>query len=166
MLSISAATPSEITVRAKRLRAFVILLMIALAGIVALSWLRPATIQLEMHVHANGMDPRVALTIVTLLLELALLELARMLNLVTRGECFSVQAIGHFRGFAFWLLLLGLIGLVAPMFELRSNGHLSVHFIRINLGALLIFLMTLVLFLIARLLKLAGEIEQENSEIV
>jgi magnesium-transporting ATPase (P-type) len=157
----------SISGRAKRLRIFVIVLMVALVAFIAAAWVGPTDkVHIEMHGHAPGVGSKSFATVVILLLELALFELTRMLSLVTSGEYFSVRVIARFRGFALWLLILALIGLIAPMVQLHSNGGFEFHFITINLGELLVFGVTLLLFLLARLLERAGEIEQENREIV
>lgn len=131
-----------------------------------LAWVKPAGLHLELRTHTSGVDPRIAATVVTALLDLALFDLAKMLGLVGSGEFFSVAVIRHFRGFALWLLMLAVIGLLAPMIQFSGDGGVAIHFITVNLGQLVIFSVTLLLFLLARLLERAGEIEQENREIV
>lgn len=163
----SIAGPLRISQSARRLRIFVFVLMAGLAAAIALQWLGPAArVRVEMHAQTPGLDPRIAGSITIALLELALFELTRMLGVVVSGEYFSYRAVAHFRGFAGWLLFLAVLGLVAPMLNVNRDGGVDVHFIVINLGTLMIFGVTLVLFLLARLLERAGEIEQENREIV
>ena len=152
--------------QAKRLRIFVIVLMVAIAAVIALTWLGPtAGVHVEMRGHTAGVDPRIAATVQTLLLEIALFELAQMLTLLGSGEFFSVGVIRHFRRFALWLLLLALIGLFAPMLQLPNNQHMATA-IAIDFREIVSVGITLLLFLLARLLERAGEIEQENREIV
>jgi hypothetical protein len=166
MLSRVTSRSDGISRSAKRLRVFVIVLMASMTGITLLAWAKPVGLHLELRTHSNAVDPRIAGTIATALIDLALFELTRMLGLVAAEQFFSIKVIQHFRGFAFWLLILAVIGLLAPLVQLRGDGGIAIHFITINLSQLVIFGVTLLLFLLARLLERAGEIEQENQEIV
>jgi hypothetical protein len=161
----TAEFKAKISRRAKRLRAFVIALMVVLPVADALLWLRPAWAHVELHGHATAIEPTIAVTGATLVLEIALFELARMLTLVASGEYFSVRVIQHFRSFAGWLLFLALLGFFGSMIRHSVSGGIGIE-IGINFDYLLAVGLTLLLFLLARLLERAGEIEQENREIV
>jgi hypothetical protein len=104
-----------------------------------------------------------------LLLLVALFRLTQMLRLIQMGEMFSVEVIGRFRSFAFWLLLLALYGLVAPtllaLAEGAATGTHRLAFV-LDFRQLLTLGITVLLFLLARLLERAREIEAEMREIV
>jgi hypothetical protein len=104
-----------------------------------------------------------------LLLLIALLRLTQMLRLIETGELFSVEVIRRFRGFAFWLLLLALYGLIAPtLLALAESAGAQTHHVAFvfDLRQLLTLGITVLLFLLARLLERAREIEAEMQEIV
>jgi hypothetical protein len=104
-----------------------------------------------------------------LLLLVALLRLTQMLRLIEQGELFSVEVIRRFRGFAYWLLLLALYGLVAPtLLALAESAVTGIHRLALVLDfrQLLTLAITVLLFLLARLLERAREIEAEMREIV
>lgn len=103
-----------------------------------------------------------------LLLLIALFRLTRMLGHIAAGELFSVPVIRSFRGFAFWLLLMALFELVAPIAAgLLGAGSSSPHGFRIaiDLRDLLTVGITL-LFLLARLLERARGLDEEMREFV
>lgn len=150
---------------AKRLRAFVITLMVLMPAALAAAWLRPRGLHVEYRGHSTVVDPIIAAGGATLLLEIALFELVRMLSLIGAGEYYSIRVIRHFRGFAFWLLVLALLSFFAHMLQ-PSPGHAPRIAIGIDFRELLSVGLTLLLFLLSRLLERAGEIEQENREIV
>lgn len=102
-----------------------------------------------------------------LLLAAALDPLTRMLRAVEQGQLFSVQVVGLFRSFAMWLLLLAVVSVGAPLLLGLADG-VDNHRIalRLNLRDLLSLAVTLLLFLIARLLERARTIEAEMREIV
>lgn len=105
-----------------------------------------------------------------LLLLVALARLSQMLRLVEQGELFSAPVIRHFRGFAFWLLLMALYGFLAPIVLTLAAGPDAgsphrMAFV-LDLRELLTLGITLLLFLLARLLERAREIEAEMREIV
>jgi hypothetical protein len=164
-MSISAVAEANMSKRAEHLRAFVVGLMVLMPVVAALIWLRPAGVHVEVHEHAMAMDPAIAATVATIFLEVALFELVRMLSLIAAGEYYSVRVVRHFRSFAFWLLILALIGFAASLVQPSRSSGVTIA-IGINLTDLLAVGLTLLLFLIARLLEHAGEIEQENREIV
>lgn len=164
-MSRDVSAQADITRRANRLRAFVILLMIAMPLAGLLIWLRPAGVRVEFHDQVTAIDPLIAAGGVTILLEIALFELVRMLSLIGAGEYYSVRVVRHFRNFAGWLLSLALIAFFASMLRPSQHGEMKIE-VRIDFNSLLIVGLTLLLFLLARVLERAGEIEQENREIV
>jgi small-conductance mechanosensitive channel len=103
-----------------------------------------------------------------LLLLIALTRLTQMLGRIAAGELFSAAVIGRFRGFAFWLLSMALLGLVAPaiigLFASTSDPtalHLAIRYSEvITVGV------TLVLFLLARLLERARGLDEEVREFI
>ena len=110
-----------------------------------------------------------------ILLLVALAQLARMLGLIAAGELFTARVIGAFRRFALWLMLMALFGFVAPMvaaIALASSaaaaGGTGPHRLELmfDLRDLLTLGITLVLFLLARLLERASELEAEVREFV
>ena len=105
---------------------------------------------------------------VILLLMVALWQLAEMLRAIAAGDYFSMPAIRRFRRFAFWLLLVALTGFAGPIAAalLGSDAAPQALELRIDLRQFLMVLVTLFLFLLARLLERAREFEQESREIV
>ncbi len=104
-----------------------------------------------------------------LLLLFALFRLTQMLGLIAAGELFSARVIAHFRSFAFWLLIVALSGLFGPMVAqlLRHSGTSgTVLALTIDFREILSVGVTLLLFLLARLLERAREFEAEIREIV
>ena len=151
--------------RAKRLRIFVIALMILMPSALAAIWLRPRGLHIEYRGHPTVIDPIIAACGVTLFLEVALFELARMLSLIAAGEYYSIRVVRHFRSFALWLLVLALLSFFAHMLQPSADRAVKIA-IGIDFRELLTVGLTLLLFLLSRLLERAGEIEQENREIV
>ena len=157
---------------AARLRwgVFAAIATIALLYLAARFDLQPGGAHIEYQIHevSTTVGKLVADSSVVLLL-VALLRLTQMLRRIEHGELFSVAVIGRFRGFAFWLLLLALYGLVAPTIFALVEGaaHRSHQFaFVIDFRQLLTLGITVLLFLLARLLERAREIEAEMREIV
>jgi len=104
-----------------------------------------------------------------LLLMIALFQLTQMLGRIASGEMFSSTVIGKFRSFAFWLLLMALFSLTAPIVaELLgqpATGELRLA-VRIDFREVLTVGVTLVLFLLARLLERARALDEEMREFV
>lgn len=112
-------------------------------------------------------DNRLVGDIGMILLVIALGRLAQMLGAIARGELFSATVIQRFRGFAFWLLLMAIVGLVGPVLAeaiARKDGD-PVRLI-VDFRQLLTVGVTLLLFLLARLFERARQIEEENREFV
>ena len=104
-----------------------------------------------------------------LLLTVALFQLTQMLGKIACGELFSAAVVGRFRSFAFWLLLMALFSLIAPIVaELISlpGGHERRLALRIDFREVLTVGVTLVLFLLARLLERARSLDEEMREFV
>jgi hypothetical protein len=124
--------------------------------------------RVEARVH--GQDPstaRLMADITLVLLVVAFFQLTRMLGRLASGEMFTAQVIGHFRGFALWLLLTALFGLAGPLVaSLLSNGAANHFQFVLDFQKLLLVAVTLVLFLLARLLERARRLEEENREFV
>jgi hypothetical protein len=105
--------------------------------------------------------------LMVLLLAAALVPLTRLLWAVEQGQLFSVQVVSLFRSFAMWLMLLAVVSVGAPLvlaFAGGADGHPIA--LRLNLRDVLSLAVTLLLFLIARLLERARTIEAEMREIV
>lgn len=100
------------------------------------------------------------------LLLAALFRLGRTLGLLAEGEMFSVVAVRSFRAFAFWLMLSAIVGFLGPLLTaLLQTGDGPVQ-LRLDLRQLLVFGITLLLFLLARLLERARRLEEEAREII
>ena len=124
--------------------------------------------KVEARVH--GQDPSTAMLMADgtlLLLVVAFYQLTRMLGRIASGEMFTAQVIGHFRGFALWLLITALFGLAGPLAAslVASGGANHFEFV-LDFQKLLLVVVTLVLFLLARLLERARRLEEENREFV
>ena len=114
-----------------------------------------------------GGDHRLIGDIGVVLLVIAFARLAQMLGAIARGELFSATVIRGFRGFAFWLLLMAAVGLVGPLLAEaldRKSGD-PVRLV-IDFRQVLTLGVTLLLFLLSRLLERARQIEEEVREFV
>jgi hypothetical protein len=103
------------------------------------------------------------------LLGISMWRLTQMLGAIADGDLFSVRVVRGFRSFAFWLLLLALLGIIAPiLLELTKMQSGPVHRLAfpIELRDILALGVTLILFLVARILERARQIEDEMREIV
>jgi hypothetical protein len=114
-----------------------------------------------------GGDNRLVGDVGMVLLALALARLAQMLGAIARGELFSVTVIRRFRGFAFWLLLMAIVGLAGPLLAeaLARQAGDPVRLV-LDFRQMLTVGITLLLFLLARLLERARQIEEEVREFV
>jgi hypothetical protein len=106
------------------------------------------------------------LTIV--LVTMALWQLGRMLGAIAAGDLFSARVVGAFRAFALWLLIVALVWIVVPIGVTLAGGPGSerAYEFKLQLRDLLTVGVTLILFLVARLLERARAIDEENREIV
>jgi hypothetical protein len=107
-----------------------------------------------------------------LLLSLALYHLTRMLGAIGEGDLFSARVVGAFRAFAFWLLLVTLVWILAPLaaevfsaFGGTPGASRNIE-LRFELRDVLTAGIALILFLVARLLERARAIDEEMREIV
>ena len=157
---------------ARRLRwgLFVAIAVLALLYVAALFDLQLGVAHVEYRLHE--LSPAVGRMVgggTVLLLLMALWRLTQMLRLIELGELFSVAVISRFRSFALWLLLLALYGLLAPtVFAFVEGLAIRTHRFALVLDfrQLLTLGITLLLFLLARLLERAREIEAEMQEII
>jgi hypothetical protein len=168
----SEITNDSIARSASRLRwtviaAMAVMALLYLAARFGLS-IGEARVEYE-HRGASAEVARVIGDILLLLLLMALFQLTRMLSRIAGGELFTAGVIGRFRSFALWLLLSALFGLFAP-FVLQLLGLVpgDRHLVRfaIDFREILTVGVTLVLFLLARLLERARRLDEEVREFV
>ena len=127
-------------------------------------------LRFETHADAQGAGTPIALDdICMVLLTVALVRLVQMLSEIAESHYFSVAAVRSFRGFAFWLFLLALLRVAAPIVsELLRDSARDAHEyeFQISVSNVLTVAITLLLFLVARLLERARQLEQDMREIV
>ena len=153
---------------AARLRVAVIAAMVLLASAILLAWIGgPLGIaRVEMREHSGAFDPKLTGTGSILLIEIALFRLTQMLGGIAAGELFSGRVIRHFRGFAFWLFIVAAAGVAVPLIgSLAGSGPHRLALV-VDLTKILAVGVTLLLFLLARLLERAGQLDEEMREIV
>lgn len=115
----------------------------------------------------TGGANRIVQDVGMVLLVVALARLAQMLVAIARGELFSQPVVRRFRGFAFWLLLMALTDLFGPLaIDLLARGSGDPVRLAIDFRQILTAGVTLLLFLLARLLERARQIEDEVREFV
>ena len=143
-----------------------VLLLAYLAGRLGLSF---GPVQVEARPSTGAHQGLTAVADISLaLLTVALLQLNRMLAAISAGDFFSARVIGAFRAFALWLLLLACFWIAGPLLAAvvagpGDSGRLEFTF---QLRDILTVGITLILFLVARLLERARSIEAEMREIV
>lgn len=127
----------------------------------------------QVHVeYAHGAEAPYARPIadISMALQLvALFKLTQMLGAIAAGELFTAAVIRHFRGFAWWLLLMALFELVAPLAAgLVAAPYSHPHLVRltVDMRDLLTVGTTLLLFLLASLLERARRLDDEMREFV
>ena len=106
---------------------------------------------------------------IMVLLLVSIYWLVAALRSIERGGLFAPQTIRLFRRFASWLLGMALFSFVAPiLIAAVFADHKQPHHVMVSLDVrdLLLIGITALVFLLARLLERAGEIEQENREII
>ena len=144
-------------------------LMILLYGAARLG-LQRSEVHVVMRTHGLAGTTAAVVGDLTMILMLgAMWELTRTLRLIGLGETFSVGVIRRFRAFAFWLLLMALLGFVAPFIgEVARWGSGAPHrmVVLLDLRQLLTLGIALLLFLLARLFERAGQIDAEIREFV
>lgn len=157
---------------ARRLRIAVFVVMVSMAGAYAAARLNLGVGQARIEYHSAALASRPAHAIATvaiILLMVALVRLTQMLGKIASGELFSKAVVGRFRGFAFWLLVSALCTLIGPLVaSLLFPADGPTHHIRLVLDfrEIITVGITLLLFLLARLLERARDIEAEMREIV
>jgi hypothetical protein len=167
----SVTTTDAIARSASRLRwaVFAAMAVMVLLYAAARFGVQLGNTHVEYQAHASVMWTRAIGDISLILLVVALLRLTQMLGRIAAGELFTPGVIGSFRSFAFWLLLMALFGLLAPLaYELLSLTGGGEHQIelRIDYQEVLTVGLTLVLFLLARLLERARRLDEEMREFV
>ena len=103
------------------------------------------------------------------LLVIALFRLVQMLGAIADGELFSTTVVRRFRAFAFWLMLMALTGLLGPIVAeiiRRQGAPVGQMQIILDFRQILTVGVTLLLFLLARLLERARDYEAEAREFV
>ena len=112
--------------------------------------------------------PMIIADITILLLSVALWQLSRMLGAIAEGDLFTARVVGAFRAFAFWLLLVALMWVVAPVVAVLLAGPSGGHRFEfeLQLRDILTIGVALILFLVARLLERARTVDEELREIV
>jgi hypothetical protein len=168
----SATANGAIARSAARLRiaVFIIMAAIACTYIAGRFGLTAGAIRFETKSSVeHGVVGQLVSDGLVVLLGIALWQLARMLGAIAAGDLFSIRVVRGFRSFAFWLLLLALVGMIAPLLlELlrAQTGQVHRFAFQLELRDLLGLGVTLILFLVARLLERARQIEDEMREIV
>ena len=102
------------------------------------------------------------------LVTVALWHLSRMLAAIAAGDLFSVKVVGAFRAFALWLLIVSLLWILVPvaMALVAGPGTQQTYEFKFQLQDFMTIGITLILFLVARLLERARAIDEEMREIV
>ena len=165
-------TETSIEKAAARLRWGVLIgwALLVVAYLAARLGLAAASLRFETHSDSAGALGSLLLSDLSMvLLTIALFRLAQMLSAVARGETFSSGVVRAFRGFAFWLFLLALLGVAGPLaseFLREPSGAGREYAFRLQVRDLLTLAITLILFLVARLLERARAIEEDMREIV
>lgn len=168
----SAITTDAISRSAARLRWGVLAtlaLMVLLYGLARFG-IHLGAARIDYHVKGPDLPSTRLIGDVALgLLVIALFRLSQMLAQIASGELFSVAVIARFRSFAFWLLIMALFELAAPtaahLLSLSRSGNYHIE-IAVDFREVLTVGVTLVLFLLARLLERARALDEENREFV
>ncbi len=161
--------PPQLRRAARRLRLFVLVA----ASLVELLILFAAWVTLNgnaasvpaVHVETDGLAPvpgAIALLVTGLLVGLALLRAAALLRAVEAGQAFPARAL---RGFAFWLFLAVLFGVLGPPLLQLASGSERIE-VSLSGDQALMLLLTGLLFFVARLLDEARRLADEHSQIV
>ena len=103
-----------------------------------------------------------------ILVSIALWQLSRMLSAIAAGDLFSARVVAAFRAFALWLLIVAIVWILAPIVMAVAAGPDAnqAYAFKLQLRDLLTIGVTLILFLVARLLERARSIDEEMREIV
>lgn len=161
--------PPQLRRAARRLR-FVALFAGALVELVILfaAWVTlngNAASFPALRIETGGLAPvpaAIALLLLAALVGLALFRAIGLLRAVEAGEIFPARAL---RGFAFWLFLTVLFGVLGdPLLQLAS-GTTRLQ-LSLSGGEALMLLLTGLLFFVARLLDEARRLADDHSQIV
>ena len=125
----------------------------------------------EVQAHSVAGDAPASMVLADisfLLLSGALYQLTKMLGAIAEGDLFSARVVKAFRSFAFWLLLVALVWIVAPVVAVLLAGPGDAHRMefRLQMRDVLTVGIALILFLVARLLERARTVDEELREIV
>ena len=165
----SLATNDNIALTALRLRWVVLGAMVVMAAlyIAGRFGLQIGSAQVEYRAHGPDLPlTRLLADLTVAVLLIALFRLAQMLKRIASGEIFSAAAIGYFRSFAFWLLVTAAISLLSPLAVAATGPTLNRIELSFNFRDVLTVGITLLLFLLARLLERARQLDEEMREIV
>jgi hypothetical protein len=157
------------TARALRLAVWIFWGCIVVAYAVGRLGLETDFLRVRTHVDGTSSDTMTIVADVTMvLLSIALYHLSRMLGAIAGGDLFSAQVVGAFRAFAFWLLVVTIVWILAPIgASLLAGPDDAQHIeLRFQLRDALTGGLALILFLVARLLERARAIDEEMREIV
>ena len=168
----SNVSETSIQRSASQLRAFVFGAMVLIGALFLAARLNlqfgHAHFEYRLHDLGSPFEDWIAAGSLVLLL-VALFRLTQMLKAITEGELFSIGVIRRFRGFAFWLLLMALFELVSPVIAGVLGAAASYPhriLLTLNLRDILTLGITLLLFLLARLLERARSLDEEMREFV
>lgn len=126
-------------------------------------------VQVRSHAAATDSSSLMIVGDITIvLLSIALWQLSRMLGALAGGDLFTARVVGSFRSFALWLLVVSLLWIGASIAVPLAGGHALPHHyeFQLQLRDFLTVGITLILFLVARLLERARQIDEEMREIV
>ena len=142
--------------------------LVALLYLSARVGLQVAGTDIEIRSHsAEVFGWRAIADVSMLILLVALFRLSQTLGAIAAGELFSVPMTRRFRSFAFWLMLLALFGFFAPLVaEVIGGRRDGPMLFALDLRQLMLLGITLFLFLLARLMERARELEAEMQEFV
>jgi len=155
---------------AVRLRVAVLATIVVMIGLygAARFGLRLGQAHVEYRVHGPDLvSARLIGDVTLVLLVVALVRLTQMLSLIAAGELFSLAVIGRFRSFASWLLLSASVGVLAPIalsLVAPAGGHRLA--VALDFQKIVMVGITLVLFLLARLLERARGLDEEVRQFV
>jgi len=142
---------------------------ILLAYLVGRLGLTFGVVQVQAHSAAGDAPSFMIIADVSiLLLSVALYQLTKMLGAIAEGDLFSARVVQAFRAFAFWLLLVALVWIIAPVAAVLLAGpdNASRLEFRLQMRDVLTVGIALILFLVARLLEQARTVDEELREIV
>lgn len=162
--------PTLIARTARWTRWLAIAILLATLGL-QLAVLFPQYTHLRMHAPSTSLFGRAFNIGHTLFMILALVQLILMLREFERGELFSSRVTRRLRAFALYALLaISLGGLVAPLQHyLFPNCEPGVPCFRrfpIDMRVLWSLLVSLVFFLVARLIDEARRIDEDHRQII